>query len=94
MELNLIFSVVVYSLVFLLLFCIIKVILDTKRLNNKEKNNCLNLQKALQISNRESEIINNKILLVEGLYKMLFNRVFKITREIVLLQKLIFEKPN
>ena len=34
---------------------------------------------------------NDKVLLVEDLHKSLFNRLFKITRDIILMQKLIFE---
>lgn len=34
---------------------------------------------------------NEKILLLEDLHKTLFNRLFKLARDIIFLQKLIFE---
>jgi len=92
MELNLVFSAVVYLLIFMLSFYIIKIILDIQRINIKGKHKYLNLQKILQISKEKNRIINNKMVLVEGLYETLFNRLFKINTELILIQKLFFDK--
>ncbi len=94
MELNLIFSAIVYLLILVLLVCIVKVILDIQDLSIKGKGNHLNLQKALQTSKEENKMLNNKISLIVGLYETLFNRLFIINKELILVQKLFFDKRN
>lgn len=92
MELNLIFSAIIFLMIVVLLSCIIKTVLDTKHFNVEAKNSYSNLLESLQNSKKENKIINNKIVLVEGLYKTLFNRLFKINTELILAQKLFFDK--
>lgn len=92
MNLNLIFISTIFLIIVVLLGCIIKTILDTKHLNIEANRNYLNLLKALQVSKKENKIINNKMVLIEGLYKTLFNRLFKINTELILAQKLVFDK--
>lgn len=92
MELNLIFNIAIFLLILILLVCAVKTVLNTKHLNAEAKQNYLKLLKALQVSKEENRVINNKIQLVEALYKTLFNRLFKINTELILAQKLFFDK--
>ncbi len=50
------------------------------------------MYKQLKIENDKLNANNEKLKLVDGLFELVFNRIFYITRELLLLQKFIFEK--
>lgn len=92
MNINLLFSAVIYLLILVVLIYIIKAIIDLKDLNVKGTYNYLKFKNKLRVLKEENKIINNKIVLVEALYETLFNRLFKINSELILIQKLFFDK--
>lgn len=92
MNLDLVFSVIIYLLVIVLLVFVFKVYINTKRVKNKWKENYFDLLESMNMLKEENKAVNNKIVLVEGLYKTLFNRLFKINTELILAQKLFFDK--
>ena len=85
------FTFGIYSLVFVLVFCIVKTIIHTISKKKQKNDTCFQLQERIMIAQLMLQNNNEKIQLVEYLQKTLFNRFFKITRDIILMQKLIFE---
>lgn len=49
------------------------------------------LQKNIFDENLKLQTTKEKLLLVEDLNKTIFSRLFKVTRDIIVMQKLIFE---
>jgi len=86
-----IFSIIIFVLILVLLIFTIKVYFDTKK--DKERG----LEKYDEIRFRlKSEIIKNKQIsqslnLAEDMQNTLFNRFFKITEDLLSVQKLIFD---
>lgn len=91
MEFNYICIWVIYLLVFILMLFIIKTIFKTLHLKYVATKNYLVLEENFQLEYKKLEYNNHKVQLLEDLHQTLFNRLFKITRDIILMQKLIFE---
>ena len=92
MDFNLFFIIVIYVLISILIGFIIKVYIDTIGINKKGELEYLKLVNHFTLENEKLQISNQKIILVEDLNKSLFNRIFKIAKDLLSLQKLIFEK--
>lgn len=91
MVFNVLFNITVIILIIVLLVFIIKVYLNTQKdifIANKQFENITDLIKAETLKNK---LTSQKIILINDLHNSLFKRFFKITKEILLLQKLIFE---
>lgn len=91
MDFNYLFIWVIFIPVLVLMIYVVKTIYDTSHLKKTINNNFIVLQKKILHENAKLEKNREKLLLVEDLHQTLFNRLFKITRDIILLQKLIFE---
>ena len=91
MDFDCLFIWVLFLLVSLLLMCIAKTIFHTKLLKKSINKNYRVLQENLFYENYKLEKNCEKLQLVEDLHKTLFNSLFKITRDTILMQKLIFE---
>jgi N-acetylneuraminic acid mutarotase len=87
MLLNSLFTAVIYFLISILIICIVKVYMNTFSLNKKSELEYLKLVNHFTLEKEKHKINNQKILLIEGLNKSLFNRLFKIINELILLQK-------
>jgi hypothetical protein len=87
MLLNSLFTAVIYFLISILIICIVKVYMNTFSLNKKSELEYLKLVNHFTLEKEKHKINNQKILLIEGLNKSLFIRLFKIINELILLQK-------
>ena len=85
------YTLAIYLLVLVFIFLIIKVIIRTVYLKRIVNKSYMALQKNIDREQYRLQRNSGKIQLLEDLHKTLFNRLFKITRDIILLQKLIFE---
>lgn len=88
---NNLFILGIYLLVLVVVFCIIKVVfylISEKKMNSKI---CFQLQKNIIQAQSKLQTNHEKVQILEELHTTLFNRYFKITRDIILMQKLIFE---
>jgi flagellar biosynthesis/type III secretory pathway M-ring protein FliF/YscJ len=86
------FLVVIYILVFILMFFVVKTVFQNMILKKAMIESSFSLEEKL--IKEQVKLANNKekLLLVEALHETLFDSLFKITRDIILMQKLIFEK--
>ncbi len=88
---NNLFILGIYLLVLVVVFCIIKVVfylISEKKMNSKI---CFQLQKNIIQAQSKLQTNHEKVQILEELHTTLINRYFKITRDIILMQKLIFE---
>ncbi|WP_372753563.1 hypothetical protein [Mariniflexile sp.] len=79
-------------LIVVLVFVIIKTIFQNIFLNKIANKSYAQLREKIAQEQLKLQINNERILLVEELHITIFNRVFKIARDIILVQKLIFDK--
>lgn len=88
---NNLFILGIYLLVLVVVFCIIKLVfylISEKKMENKTY---FQLQKNIIQAQSKLQTNYEKVQILEELHATLFNRYFKITRDIILMQKLIFE---
>lgn len=88
---NYLFVRAIYTLVLILILFVIKTVVHGISLKKTWDENCIVLQKNLVTEQIKLDNNKEKLQLVEDLHKTLFNRLFKITRDIIIMQKLIFE---
>jgi len=91
MGFNYVFIWVIYALVFVLVLFVIKTIFQNKYLKKAAIKSELILQENLFQESNKLEKAKQKLLLVEDLHHTLFKRFFKITEDILLMQKFMFE---
>jgi len=94
MELNLLFNIVLILLISVLLLFIIKSFIKTNVINKRGKNNLVVLDNKYRLELEKCKLNNQNILLLDDLYVSLFSRVFKITQDLILIQKIIFDKKS
>ncbi|GAA4893003.1 hypothetical protein GCM10023311_16820 [Flaviramulus aquimarinus] len=86
------FSILIYLLLAVLLAFIVKAYWDTQAIKENAFRNHLLLEEQLVLENNKSKMNIEKLYLSDNLQKSVFKRLFKITKDILLLQKLIFDK--
>ena len=91
MMFNQLFIQVICFLIMVSLFVVLKVIFKTKSNKNSAKRNIIILESNLVLENLR--LYNNRVKqqLSDDLQESLFNRFFIITRDLLLIQKHIFE---
>lgn len=94
MEFNLLFNSILILLIVVLILFIIKSFLNIIYINKVGKKNLVLLENEYKIEAAKLKINNQKILLLDRFYNTLFNRLFKITHDFILIQKLIFNKQT
>lgn len=88
---NNLFTFAIYLLVLISVSVIIKIIFQTITENKIENNKYVLWEERIASEQLKLKQINYKIELLNQLQESLLNRFFKITRDIILMQKLIFE---
>ena len=91
MKFNLLFIWVLGIGILILVAITIKTILETRDLKSMAKQQCTVLEMRLEIETQKRNKNNENIILINDLHQTLLSRFFKITQEILLMQKLIFE---
>lgn len=91
---HILFSLTVYSIVFLLLALICKVYIDVKKSSIISNERFNDLNKLIKAEDEKNQQIYQKLVLVNNLHESLFNRLFKITNDILLFQNLIFDNRS
>ena len=91
MMFNQLFIQVICFLIMVSLFVVLKVVFKTKSNKNSAKRNIIILESNLVLENLR--LYNNRVKqqLSDDLQESLFNRFFIITRDLLLIQKHIFE---
>lgn len=92
MEFNLLFIGFLYLLIIVLVMFSIIIYKNTRSLNKSIKQEHTYLMQNLKIEKVILENNNQKIILVDHFNETFFNRLFQITKELLLLQKIIFKK--
>jgi hypothetical protein len=92
MDLNLLFSLVLYTLIGVLLLLSFKVFITTKWNDKMFQKNYLNLQEQLVLEKQKQEQIIQKNAYLENYHLSLINKLFEITKELLLTKKIIFEE--
>tara|TARA_R110002050_G_scaffold273113_1_gene417042 strand:- start:32873 stop:33148 length:276 start_codon:yes stop_codon:yes gene_type:complete len=90
MGFNVFFSISIYIVLCILVGFSIKVYINTIILNKNFKKQYLKLKEVFKIENDKNDVIKQQLLLVDNLYESLFNRLFRITKELLLIQKEYF----
>ena len=90
MELNLFFNWFIIVLIGVLGFFNIKTYIDTIRSTKKSKQTYSKLVSDFVNEEKKHEINSQNLILLDELHNDLFNRLFKITRDILLMQKMIW----
>ena len=85
------FTFGIYLVVLVLIFFIVKTVFVTISLKKMAYKTYGVLQENISQEHFKFQNNSEKMLLAEDLYKTLFYRFFKITRDIISMQKLIFE---
>ena len=86
------FNSVLIFLVVGVLFFIFRFVFNIKVLNKKGAQQLKALEAKLKKENKKLLVNNEKILLLDDLNQTLFSSILKISRDFILLQKLIFDK--
>lgn len=92
METHIVFTSAIYSFVFILSFFSIKTCLAIASFGKMAQNRILNFEERIKDEKEKLGVFNDKVLLIDSLNASLFNRLFQITKDFILLQKIIFEK--
>ena len=90
MELNLFFNWFIIVLVGVLIFFNIKTYIETLQSTKKSKQTYSKLVNDFVNEEKKHEINSQNLILLDELHNDLFNRLFKITRDILLTQKIIW----
>jgi hypothetical protein len=93
MELNLFFNCFIIILIGVLIFFNIKTYIDTIQSTKKSKQSYSKLVSDFMSEEKKHEINSRSLILLDELHNNLFERLFKITRDILLMQKIIMT-PN
>ncbi|MFL0352031.1 hypothetical protein [Xanthomarina sp. GH4-25] len=91
MDFNLVFSVVLYSLIGLLLLFSFRTFIVTKWNVKVFQENHLRLQKQLVIEKQKQELCVQKNMYLDNYNGLLLNKLFEITKELLLTKKSILE---
>lgn len=86
------FSIIIYLILFTAITGVVKVLLDTLAVKKMGQINMMQLQNHFELEKNKSKVISGKIHLVDELHGSIINKLFKITKDILLVQKLIFRK--
>lgn len=92
MALYLVFNLVLIFLVVGGLFFIFRSIFKIQTLNNEASKQFMDLEAKLKKENKKLLLNNKKVLLLDDLNQRLITSILKISRDLILLQKLIFDK--
>ncbi|GAA4960195.1 hypothetical protein GCM10023315_05090 [Algibacter aquimarinus] len=92
MELYLVFNSVLIFLVVCVLFFIFRFVFNIKALNKKGAQQLKALEAKLKNENKKLKMNTEKVLIIDELNQTLFSSILKISRDFILLQKLIFDK--
>ncbi|PWK17571.1 hypothetical protein LX78_02673 [Xanthomarina spongicola] len=92
MDLNLLFSSILYILISVLLLLSIKTIMATKYDAKMSQENNLNLLKQMTYEKQKQEQFIQKSAYLENYNLSLFNKLFEITKELLLTKKSILEE--
>lgn len=90
MEIQVVFSMGIYLLVTVLFVFIIKTGVDTLLLNKIGEKYYGTLKQKLKNEQEKHQIYEGHILLINQLNSSLLNRMFQITKDLILVQKMIF----
>jgi cytochrome c biogenesis protein ResB len=88
---NNLFTIVIYLLLIVLVYCLIKTVFHLITEKKMDSETYFQLQENIIKAQHTLQDNKEKIKILEELHTTLFNRCFKITRDIILMQKLIFE---
>ena len=88
------FSLLIYLFIVVSVAFVVKAYLDTQTIKENTYKNYLLLQEQFVLEKSKSKVNIEKLQLADNLYGLLFKRLFKITKEFLLLQKLIFDKQS
>lgn len=88
---NSLFTTAIFILVFVLIISIIRTVFQILTEKNKQSDIYSSLETHLTTERFKLEKNNEKIKLLNQLHETLFNSFFAITKDIILLQKFIFE---
>ncbi len=79
-----------FALIAVLILISVKMVVNNLNLNKLADVYCKNLSKNLKAERKLFEKNSQKIILIDDLNEALFKRLFKITKELLFVQKLIF----
>lgn len=85
------FGVIIFLIVFLLLFCVVKVYLDSNVVKKKGNDNYALLIKKYNAERDINQINTQKTKLIVDFNNSVIGRLLHITKELISLQKFIFE---
>ncbi len=88
-----VFSIIIGLFLVVLLVFIIKIFYNTTRYRNQIYLSEISLCNLFVKETEKSQIVNNNFKLVDDLNESLICRLLKITKELLSIQNLIFEKP-
>lgn len=94
MDFDLVFDVLICVGVLILLIGIVITQKNTTILRTKANSNRNYLYSKLQIAKQENQLLTQKYVLAENLSPVLFTRFFDIIKQILSLQKFIFEESQ
>jgi hypothetical protein len=92
MDLNLLFSLVLYVLISILILLSFKTFITTKWNEKVFQENYLNLKEQLVLEKKKQEQVIQKNAYLENYHLSLINKLFEITKELLLTKKIIFEE--
>lgn len=86
------FSIVIYLILIVIIGFVVKAIFGIYDIKKTEYENFVDLLENFDAAKDKSKDIHEKLTLSESFYQSFFQRLFKINKELLLIQKLIFEK--
>jgi hypothetical protein len=89
MEFYLFFNCFILVLIGVFVVFNIKTYTETRRINIIAKQKCSRLESDFAYEEKKHEINSRNLILLDELHKDLFEKLFKITRDILLVQKII-----
>lgn len=92
MDFNLLFSVLLYMLIGVLLLLSLRTFITTKYHVKESQENYMNMQQQLESEKWKQELVIQKNAYLENYNLELFNKIFEITKELLLTKKIIFEE--
>lgn len=84
-------NMLIYFLLAVLICFIIKIWCNTLFLKKRAYIRYLALKENIQKEERKYDVYTEKVLLIDELHNTLFNRLLQITKDFILIQKLIFK---
>jgi hypothetical protein len=92
METHIVFTSAIYLLVFILSFFSIKTCLEIASFGKMAQKRNLTFEENIKDEKEKLGVFNEQVLLIDSLNASLFDRLFQICKDFILLQKFIFEK--